>query len=266
MRRSANQVNSPPGQIALIAVLKAPRDLSIAARDRWYRIPLAKTPKHEFTHIAFYQPACFNPEGKRIKYYAEVTGRALARRLEIFPDEPWHPAAKQFYFKYTLGPLLELPSAVVNNSGSRVSFGYAPLKRLAQAGDILGIFNVFPVENTMCAALKAAGIAFTRERVIMRKGKVKYRLDFALYCKKGKLDIECDSRCWHSPPCQHCKDCLRDKWLKRFGWTTLRFGEHEVLNNVKSCIREVRTAIKNLGGLRQNTTVKNTLQFKKTDV
>ena len=250
MKKSAAPARSPTEKTALIAVLKAPRDLGIAARDHWYRIPFKKAPKHNFTHIAFYQPACFRPEGKRIVYYAEVAGCAAARRREIFPGEPADPAAEQVYLKYSLGPLLKLPKAVLNTSGTRVCFGYAPLRRLRQAGDILGIFNVVPVENLMCAALKAAGLSFRREHVVLYGGRVKYRLDFALFCKKGKLDIECDGCRFHSPPGQRAKDAARDNWLKRRGWTTLRFGEHEVFNSAKTCLCEIKTAIKLSGGLK----------------
>lgn len=250
MRRPAAPLSSSAEKTVLIAVLRAPRDLGIAARDHWYRIPLKKAPKHNFTHIAFYQPACFKPEGKRITCYAEVGGCSTGRRIDIFPDEPENPAAGQFYLKYSLGPLLRLPRAVLNTSGTRVCFSYAPLDRLLRAAEILAVFNVVPVENLMCAALKAAGLAFRREHVILRGGRVKYRLDFALFCKKGKLDIECDGRGFHSAPGQRAKDAARDKWLKLNGWTTLRFGEHEVFNNVKICIREIKTAIKLSGGLK----------------
>ncbi|PIU17711.1 MAG: hypothetical protein COT18_12575 [Elusimicrobia bacterium CG08_land_8_20_14_0_20_59_10] len=250
MSKAAGPLKPAPEKTALIAVIKAPRDLEIAARDHWYRIPLKKAPKRYFTHIAFYQPACFKPCGKRIEYYAKVAGCSTGRREDLLPGEPAHPAARRLYLRYSLGPLLKLPAAVLNTSGSRIFFGYAPLKRLARAGDVLAVFNVFSLENIMCRALKAAGLEFLREHVILRAAKVKYRLDFAIFCKRGKLDIECDGRGWHSAPAQRARDGRRDKWLQRSGWITLRFGGHEVLCNLPGCLREIRTAIKNLGGIR----------------
>jgi very-short-patch-repair endonuclease len=232
----------------LIAVLRAPRDLKIAAQDHWYRIPLKKAPKNSFTHIAFYQPACFRSDGKRIVYYSEVTGGSIERRIDIFPDEPGHPAAMRLYLKYSLGPLIKLPTAILNTSASRISFGYAPLRRLARARDILAIFNVFPIENMMCGALRSAGVDFFREYNIMRRGKVKYRLDFALFCKNGQLDIECDGRRWHSTPRQRAKDLKRDKWLKQNGWTTLRFSEREVVTDIGTCVSKTHAAVESLGG------------------
>lgn len=93
-RRRKEPFKYKTGKTALIAVLKAPGDLA-AARDHWYRIPLKNAPKHGFTHIAFYQPACFKPEGKRITCYARVAGRSTCRRIDLFPGEPAHPAAKR---------------------------------------------------------------------------------------------------------------------------------------------------------------------------
>jgi very-short-patch-repair endonuclease len=250
MRAGVLPLKSPAGGTALIAVLKAPRDLEIAARQHWYRIPLNKAPKSAFTHIAFYQPACFKPQGKRIAYYAEVAGCAAARRVDIFPDEPLHPAADRLYLKYSLGPLRALRRPILNTSGTRVTFGYAPLPRLARAGDILGVFNAVSLENLLRGALEAAGMPFLREHNIMRAGKLKYRLDFALFCLKGRLDVECDGRRCHYSPGRHCRDTLRDNWLKRRGWTTLRFGEHELLGSLRVCLREIKKAVRLLGGLK----------------
>ena len=253
MRRPSMQHKSNARKTALIAILKEPADLALAAQDHWYRIPLKHAPKHAFTHIAFYQPACFKPEGKCITSYARVAGRATCRRIDLFPGQPAHPAAMRFYLKYSLGPLIKLPRPIPNTSGTRVMFGYAPLHRLKHAPDLLAIFNTVPVENLMCAALKAAGLPFRREHVILHQRRVKYRLDFALFCKRGKLDIECDSRRFHANPVQHAKDASRDKWLKRHGWTTLRFGEHEVYNDVEVCLGEINTAITFYGGLKSGT-------------
>ena len=246
MRKSTELSKFPPEKTALVAVLRAPRDLKIAALRRWYRIPVKKAPKRRFTHIAFYQPACFKPDGKRIVYYAEVAGCSTERRIDILPDEPKHPAAQELYLKYSLGPLIKLPLPVLNTSSSRISFGYASLECLSRARDILGIFNIFPIENMMCDALKSAGFNFCREYIVMRRKKVKYRLDFALLRKNGKLDVECDGYSWHSTPAQRAKDNKRDKWLRQNGWTIIRFYEQEVVNNIGACIKKINAAVKSL--------------------
>lgn len=237
----------PPEKTVLVAVLRRPRDLEIAARHRWYRIPVNKAPKRRFTHLAFYQPACFEPDGKRIVWYAEVAGRSTERRIDLLPGEPGHPAAQELYLKYSLGPLIRLPLPVLNTSGLRVSFGYAPLERLSRARDIPGVFNIFPLENMMCGALSSAGLDFRREYVILRGRKIKYRLDFALLRKNGKLDIECDGRRCHCARAQRARDRKRDKWLRRNGWTVIRFREIEVVNDIGACVEKISAAAGALG-------------------
>ncbi len=235
-------------EIALVAILKSPRDLALAARDHWYRIPAGKAPRRGFTHIAFYQPACF-PEGKRIACYAEVAGCTMASRAELLPGEAGGPADR-LYMKYLLGPLIQLPRPIINTGGTRVCFGFTPLWRLYGAGELYSVFGIAPVENMMCSALEAAGLPFLREHVIMGGRRLAYRLDFAVFCKRGKLDIECDGWRFHSSRRQHAWDARRDAWLKRRNWTVLRFGEHEVLCSVRTCLKEIGAAVSRLGGPR----------------
>lgn len=248
MKRTAARHLFAGDEVALVAILKSPRDLAFAARDHWYRIPAAKAPRRAFTHIAFYQPDCF-PEGKRIAAYAEVAGRATVRRSELLPGDP--PAGERLYVKYLLGPLIRLPRPILNTGGTRVCFGFTPLWRLYGAGELYSVFGIAPVENVMSSALAAANLPFLRERVVMGRGRLAYRLDFAVFCRRGKIDIECDGRRFHSGPRQHAWDARRDAWLKRRGWTVLRFGEHEVLYSVETCLKEIGIALRRLGGPRR---------------
>jgi very-short-patch-repair endonuclease len=245
MKRSKARPKFAGDEVALVAILKSPRDLVLAARDHWYRIPAAKAPRRAFTHIAFYQPDCF-PEGKRIASYAEVAGRATVRRDELLPGEPG--PGERLYVKFLLGPLIRLPRPILNTGGTRVCFGFTPLWRLYGAGELYSVFGIAPVENVMRSALGAAGLPFRREHVVMGRGRLAYRLDFALFCRRGRIDIECDGWRGHSGPRQRAWDARRDAWLKRRGWTVLRFGEHEVLYSVATCLREIGTAVRRLGG------------------
>jgi len=84
------------------------------------------------------------------------------------------------------------------------------------------------------------------------KGKNKYRVDenfvllsiFAFF-----RSLICDDLKWHSQPKQRARDKKRDRWLKRCGWTVLRFGGEEIKNNPESCVKILKQAIQNLGGL-----------------
>ena len=72
----------------LIGVLKTRGDLDILLRERWYRIPVSKSPKQPFGYVAFYQPAAFGHDRKRIRYYARVVRRETRPRRDLLPGEP----------------------------------------------------------------------------------------------------------------------------------------------------------------------------------
>ena len=64
--------NRTKDKIVLVGVLKDKRDLNILLTENWYRIPVAHAPTRQFKYLAFYQPALFGRQGKRIQYYARV--------------------------------------------------------------------------------------------------------------------------------------------------------------------------------------------------
>ena len=84
---------------------------------------------------------------------------------------------------------------------------------------------------------------------ITENKRLRYRLDFAIFCKKGKINIECDDLKWHSQPKQRARDKKRDRWLKRRGWKIFRFTEEEIKNNTATCVKILKEAIQNLGGI-----------------
>ena len=131
----------------MIGVLKDRRDLGILMRRRWYRVPVASCPTRGFTCLAFYQPAAFGREGRRIRYYARVLGREVVKRRDLLPDEGGHPRANDDYYRFRTGPLRQLPSPVRNRGPRRVTFGFTTLRSLRRAGDILQLFSVPPLEE-----------------------------------------------------------------------------------------------------------------------
>ena len=100
----------------------------------------------------------------------------------------------------------------------------------------------------MRETLGASGIKAAHEYCLMEKGRCRYRLDFAIFCKKGKIDVECDSEKWHFQPSRQVKDRARDRWLKRKGWGVLRFPGEQIRNDPDGCITSLKKAIKGLGG------------------
>lgn len=126
-----------PDARVLICLINRPRDLEIARWDHWYRIPLKHAPAEYLPDIlAFYLTADFGDEKWAIHEYAHVRGHELARRADLFPEEPNHARADEVYFKMQLGPLHRLPHPILSLRWRRISFLQTTGDRLLNAMEI----------------------------------------------------------------------------------------------------------------------------------
>ena len=232
----------------LVGVLKSKDDLRILLKEKWYRIPVAFLPKRRFTHIAFYEPACFGARGKRIAYYARVSKMEVKKRIELLPSEPSHPRARDDYLKCSFLKIVKLKHPIRNIIPRRISFGFTDLKTLRSAKDILELYHVTPTEQIMEKALQRDGITVISQYRLSYKGK-RYRIDLAVFCNRGNLAIECDNRRAHASKAQKLKDKQKDITLKRLGWRIVRLTEVEIIEHLDSCVFRVQKSIVSLGGI-----------------
>ena len=245
----------PEDKTVLVGVLKSKNDLRILFRDHWYRIPAVFMPKRQFKYIAFYQPAIFGKNGKRIMYYARVAKQEKVKRIELLPKEKNHPRAHDDYTKITFRRIKKLPRPIKNIIPRRVSFGFTSLKKLLSAKDILELYGVPKTEQIMEKRLKRLGIKFITEHSISmvrpthhkKEGK-RYRIDIAVFCRDGQIAVECDNRKAHSGRTQTAKDKKKDKFLKHLGWRVIRLTEKNIIERPDYCARRVEKAVQNFGG------------------
>lgn len=235
-------------KIVLVGVLKNRRDLKFLLNENWYRIPVFHAPVQKFNYLAFYQPAVFGRQGKRICYYARVLNYQIKKRTELLPTEKSHPKAENYYLQIFIDKIKKLPKPIRNIIPRRVSFGFTTLDRLLGSKNILQLYNIAPTEQIIEDGLKKIGIKTNAQYHVSCDGK-KYRLDLAVFCRKGKIAIECDNRKAHSGPQQIKKDRIKNKALKMHGWTVVRLSEKEILSGLNNCISKIKKAVKKLGGL-----------------
>lgn len=238
-------------KIVLVSVLKNKRDFDILSTERWYRIPAAHAPKHQFDYLAFYQPASFGRQGKRIQYYARVLDYRTVKRDELLLDEPNHPSAANDYLRIRVGKIRKLSRPVRNIIPRRISFGFTTLNRLLKSKDILELYNIVPIEQIIEDGLKRASIKATDQYYVL-SGKKRFCLDFAVFCKQGAIAVECDNKKAHSGPRQREKDKRKDIFLRRRGWVVIRFLEDEIVSDLKGCLAKIKKAVQKLGGLNNN--------------
>ena len=230
----------------LVGVLKSKSDLNILLASRWYRIPSEYFSKCKFEYMAFYQPASFGKRGKRIEYYARVLRKKKVKRIKLLPKESSHPRAHNDYVKLELAKIQKLPKPVRNIIPRRVSFGFTDLKTLLSAKNMLELFGVPATEQIIERHLKHAGIETIREYSVSDGGK-RFRIDLAVFCKNGKIAIECDNKKAHSGKTQKQKDKLKDSFLRRRGWRVIRFNERDIIENTSLCVKNVTKAMKAAG-------------------
>src|SRR3989344_4524249 len=235
----------------LVGVLKSRNDLRILLEEKWYRIPVSFAPKRAFTHVAFYQPAVFDKEGKpphqsaadwcggkRIEYYARVAGKEVRERVELLPNEPEHLRANEDYLKISFKNIEKLAQPIRNVIPRRVSFGFTDLKTLRSARDILQLYGVPPTEQILERKLNQFGIKTLPQYTISAGGK-RYRLDLAVFCRNGNIAIECDNRKAHSSAVQKLKDKQKDTDLKKLGWRVIRFDEPDIIERLDASAARV---------------------------
>ncbi len=232
----------------LVGVLKSRRDLEILLKEHWYRIPKKHLPKGKFKYLAFYQPALFGRSGKRIIYYARVLSSRTARREDLLPNESGHPRAKDDYVRIRVGKLNKLARPIKNASPRRVSFGFTTLLCLLRAQNILQLYDVAETEEMVKNKLRGAGVKAIPQYWV-NDAKKRYRLDFAIFCKQGKIAIECDNLKAHSGTRQRQRDNEKDEFLKEGSWDVLRFKEDDIVSRADMCLKKVIRLVKRRGGL-----------------
>jgi very-short-patch-repair endonuclease len=237
----------------LVAVVGREKDLSLARRDRWYRIPARHAPRRGADYLALYQTAAFGSRGRAIRYFATIRSVSSASRSTLLPDEKKHPRAAGRYVRLTLGPLRRTPHVIRNRTRRRVTFGFTTLAKLRKATEVCQLFDISPVEELMRGALERARIPALHEHCVMDRKRLRYRLDFAVFCRKGKLAVECDNERFHQATRQRLRDRRRDRWLARRGWTVLRLPGAAIRDDRKGCVKRVRAAARKLGGIAPQT-------------
>lgn len=231
----------------LVCVLKHKSDLTLLLREHWYRIPALHAPTKKFSYLAFYEPARFGRQGKRIRYYARILGHELYPRKILLPQETNHPHAHTPYYRIRLGKIMRLPRPIVNALPRRVSFGFTTMRRLKTARSILDLYAIPDTETIIQRELARNKIKYKAQHHLTLDAK-RYCLDFAIFCKQGPIAIECDNLKAHDIKSQRKKDALKTRHLRRRGWIVIRLREPEIMAHPGACVLKIKKAVHKLGG------------------
>ena len=233
----------------IVCWLKQKRDLSLLLMEGWYRIPVSTKLEQLFQvkYLAFYQPVAFGKTGSLISHYGTIDNIEVKKRIVLFPKEKKHPKINDDYYKIFLKDINILKNPLKCKRKRANYFINTTLEKLFNAEEFNDIFNESPLEDILWSSMKNSCIVAERQ-LFFGSGKSTYCLDFAAFCNKGNLNIECDGDTYHISKEKAVKDNKRDNYLTKKGWSILRYSTTQ-LNNPDECISEIKESIVQKGGL-----------------
>ncbi len=226
----------------LVAILNNKADFALLNEHKWYRIPIASAPKAWPPRwLAFYQTKVFGAEVYSIYYYGAVEAIQTVSRRELFPNELSSTKSDRKYYKVSLSGLEVLPQPILSRRWRRIVFIPTTWAKFQQAAEINDLYNESPLEDRLWAELKRLAIDAERQFRVDAGGQI-YMLDFAVFCREGKIDIETDGDTWHKQPDHVARDNERNNALGQTIWQVLRFNTPVIRDQMASyCVPRLRT-------------------------
>ncbi len=248
--RSPEYSRVSPAERVLVALLPAPRNWQMVKSQGWYWIPCKSAPPSNYEHIAFYfgSPK-FGADAYQIAWMARVANYRTVLRRDLFPSEPFHPRADLPYLKINLGILQPLPQPIISRRQRFLVFFATTLRKLQSARELNDLWHESPLEDEMWRGLRAGNIE-AEGQWRLKIAKRNYCLDFAVFCARGNLNIECDGDTYHANPEKSRDDNQRNNALTHHGWSVLRFNTHQIVHEMADCLGEVRGTISEHGGVQ----------------
>ncbi|MFZ2323825.1 MAG: DUF559 domain-containing protein [Ignavibacteriaceae bacterium] len=243
----------------LVGIVNNIKDLEIIRDQHWYRIPVINANKLLVNiwppkWIAFYQSGMIKNNPFMIRYYARISEIKTVARKTLFPKEKDNVNSNKRYYKIYFNELLALSKPILSRRWRRIVFIPTTIDKLLKAVEINDLYGGSTLEDQLWAELKKNEIEAERQELIQIENKF-YFLDFAIYCMKGKIDIETDGDKWHHNPEAASKDNIRNNDLASLGWNVLRFNTNQIKEQIQSyCIPQIKTNINNFGGIKIDET------------
>ncbi len=243
----------------LVAILNNPADLSILQQEGWYRIPIRSAPRRwPPACLAFYQTSVFDHEAYAVRYWGRVSAIEKAKRTDLFSDEPLNPKTSKEYYRLRLERLEVLSTPILSHKPRKILFIPTTWKKFQNARVINDLFDESPLEDHLWEALKKRSLSAELQWELRVKQKL-YRLDFALFCANGFVDIETDGDLWHANRSQIPLDNQRDNSIQTIGWHVLRFNSHQIREEMEqTCLPTIHHMVDELGGINDEILVNPT--------
>jgi len=238
----------------LVGIVNNISDFEIIFNQHWYRIPIDRAEKFLKERwppkwIAFYYTNLIKDYPQMIIHYAKISNISEVQRKELFPNEKKNFKSKTNYYKISFDNLETLPKPILSRRWRRIVFIQTTYQKFIKAVEINDLFDGSSLEDRLWTEFKRNRINAERQEAIKIDDKF-YFLDFTIYCKKGKINIETDGDKYHHNPKDAKKDNIRNNDLTSNNWSVLRFNSIQVREKMETyCIPTIKVAINKLGGI-----------------
>lgn len=234
----------------LVAILPKTSALDRLKNEGWYHIPVDSAPKRWPPRVmAFYQGKAFGEEKYQIRYFGEVENINIVPRKVLFPDdeENQHKAEK-LYYRIQMKELQTRYQPIPSYRPRRLVFVPTTLEKFENAEQINDLFDGSPLEDLLWKGLKAINVLAERQwKIVVQKKN--YFLDFAIFCKNGKLAVETDGYTYHYDDRNQIDyDTWRQNEIELDDWRFLHYTRRQVKDNWTPYLSQIETAIDQLGG------------------
>lgn len=240
----------------LVALLPRKSALETLQTERWYHMPVENMPGRwregwRPKAMAFYQGKVFGrEEAYTIRYFGEVDHIDVVPRRQLFPgDDVNQHKADRLYYQVFLRDLQVRYRPIVSYRPRRLVFVPTTFAKFEAAEQINDLFDGSPLEDRLWQELKSRGILAERQWKIILEDR-NYFLDFAVFCRNGKLAIETDGYTYHYDDRNQIDyDTFRRNEIELDGWRSLHFTSRQVKEQGNSYLPQIERAIQQLGGL-----------------
>ncbi len=250
MGRGAERKKRVPRGEALVAIMNDLAAWRIVQQQGWYRVPVASAPRRWPPHwLAFYQTKIFANEAYSVRWYAPVRQIDRVPRRELFPNEFPGEKSNNLYYRISLHPLEPLPRPIVSLRSRRIVFIPTTYPKLMSGEEINDLYDDSPLEDALWTQMKELHLRAERQYDIRAAGD-NYRLDFALFCAQGKINVETDGDAYHINREQAPLDNRRNNALTAKGWQVLRFTTNQIREEMATyCVPRLTDMVNELGGM-----------------
>ncbi len=238
----------------LVALLKRVSSLDILKNEGWYHIPVENAPKRwPPKMLAFYQGSAFrDEEAFKIRYFGEVGQIDIFRGKELIPKYADNPEkAEKLYYRLKLKTLEERPQPILSYRPRGLIFISTTLEKFTLAGQINDLFDDSPLEDRLWKVLKRKNILAERQwKLVIRERN--YFLDFAIFCRNGKLAVETEGYTTHyKSTSQIDYDAWRQNEIEIDDWRFLHYTSKQIREEQTPYLAQIQDEIHQLGGLEK---------------